>query len=129
MWNPWWEDAIAQGKDNSMGNRTRAHMQTRAMARAGEYHLALGPPARDATRATKANMSTRASHMRQKGWGAHHGHADKSKPVEGKGWGVHPRSWPSDKGLQGKHADKGKPVEGQGKGGGADGNGRCERGR
>ena len=49
--------------------------------------------------------------------GAHPGHADKSKPVESKGWGVHPRSWPSDKGLQGKHADKGKPVEGKGKGG------------
>ena len=36
-------------------------MQTRARARAGEYHLALGPPTRDATRATKASMQTRAS--------------------------------------------------------------------
>ena len=40
--------------------------------------------------------------------------ADKGKPVEGKGWGVHHAQWPSDTGLQGKHADKGKPVEGKG---------------
>ena len=96
---------------------TMAHMQTRARARVGEYHLVLGPPTRDATRATRASVHTRASQLRQKGWGAHPGHADTGKPVEGKVWGVHPRSWPSDKGLQGKHADKGKPVEGKGKGG------------
>jgi hypothetical protein len=41
----------------------------------------------------------------------------RASPWRAKGWGVHPRSWPSDKGLQGKRADKGKPVEGKGKGG------------
>ena len=55
-----------------------------------------------------------------KGWGVLPGHADKGKPVEGKGWGVHHAHWPSDTGLQGKHADKGKLVEGEGKGGEAE---------
>ena len=36
-------------------------MQTRARAIAGEYHMSLGPPARDASRATKASKQTRAS--------------------------------------------------------------------
>ena len=89
----------------------------RARARAAEYHLALGPPRRDATRATKAIMQTRASLLKCKGWGVLFGHADKGNPVEGKGWGVHRAHWPSDTGLQGKHADKGKLVEGGGKGG------------
>ena len=44
-------------------------------------------------------------------------HADKGKPVESKGWGVHIGGWPSDTGRQGKHADQGKLVQGEGKGG------------
>ena len=95
--------------------RTRAHMQTRARARAGEYHLALGPPTRDATRATKASIQTRASLL--KASSGVYFLADKGKPVDGKGWGVHLGRWPSDPGRQGKHADKGKLVEGEGKGG------------
>ena len=90
--------------------RARAHMQTRARARAGEYHLALGPPTRDATRATKASIQTRASLLK-----ASSGvYFLATQTVEGKSWGVHPGRGPSDPGRQGKHADKGKIVEGEG---------------
>ena len=50
----WWEDVMAQGKDKG----THAD---KGRARVGDYRLALGPPTRDATRATKASMHTRAS--------------------------------------------------------------------
>ena len=43
--------------------------------------------------------------------------ADRGKPVEAKGWGVHIGRWPSDTGRKGKRADKGKLVEGEGEGG------------
>ncbi len=66
------------------------------------------------------DKGTRADKGKGKSWGVplgsgtspkgcdkgHQGkHADKGKPVEGKGWGVPPG-----------HADKGKPVEGKGLG-------------
>ena len=67
--------------------------------RSGKYHLAFGTPTRDGTRATKANMQTRARASQCR-----------------KSSGVHVLS-PSPSGLrQCEHADKGKPVEGKGKG-------------
>ena len=104
---------MAQGTDKG------THADT-AMAIDGKYHMALGPPARDASRATKASKQTKGKPVEGKGWGVLPGHADKGDLVEGKGWGVHHAHWPSDTGLQGKHTDQGKPVEGEGKGGEAE---------
>ena len=51
----WWlEGVIVQGKDKG------AHAD-KGKGKGWEYHLALGPPTRDATRATKASMQARAS--------------------------------------------------------------------
>ena len=56
--------SVGGGRMSLSKARTRAHMQTRAMARAGEYHLALGPPTRDATRATKAIVQNKSSMLK-----------------------------------------------------------------
>ena len=74
-------------------------MQTRARGKVGEIPLGSGTSHKGCDKGHQGK------------------HADKGKPVEGKGWGVHPGRWPSDTGRQGKRATKGKLVEGEGKGG------------
>ena len=97
--------------------RTRAHMQTWAVARLGEYHLALGPPTRDATRATKASMQTRAILLKARVGVYFLAMQTRGILWRAMAWGIHFGRWPSGTGRQGKHADKGKLVEGEGKGG------------
>ena len=101
---------VGGGRMSLSRARTRAHMQTRARARAGEYHLALGPPTRDATRATKASMQTRASLLKARVGVYFLAMQTRASPWRARAWGIHPGRWPSDTGRQGKHADKGKVV-------------------
>jgi hypothetical protein len=108
---------VGGGRMSLSRARTRAHMQTRARARAGEYHLALGPPTRDATRATKASMQTRASVLKARAGVYFLAMQTRASPWRARAWGIHVGRWPSETGRQGKHADKGKLVEGEGKGG------------
>jgi hypothetical protein len=92
-------------------------MQTRARARAGEYHLALGPPTTDATRATKASIQTRASLLKATAGVYFLAMQTRACPWRARAWGIHLGRWPSDTGRQGNHADKCKLVEGECKGG------------
>ena len=93
MWNPWREDAIAQGKDNRMGKDKGTHADKGKGKDWGAHpgHADKGKP------------------VEGKGWGVHPrswpsdkglqgNHADKGKPVESKGKGGEPEPKPNAKG-------------------------------
>ena len=108
---------VGGGRMRWLKARTRAHMQTRARARAGEYHLALGPPTRDGTRATKESMQTRASVLKARAGVYFLAMQTRASPWRAR-VGVYVLAhWPFDTGREGKHADKGNLVDGEGKGG------------
>ena len=106
----WWEDVIVQGKDKG------AHAD-KGKGKGWGVPLGSGTSHKGCDKGHQGKHADKGKPVEGKGWGVLPGHADKGKPVEGKGWGVHPGRWPSDPGRQGKHADKGKLVEGEGKGG------------
>ena len=89
MWNPWWEDAIAQGKGNSMGKDKGTHAD-KGQGKGWGVPPGSGTSHKGCYKGHQGQHAHKGKPGAAKGWGAHPGHADKGKPVEGKGWGVHP---------------------------------------